>query len=137
MIDELLLIRYIASDCSPAEAERVEQWIAGEKANADRFFEIERIWNLKYELRFSNEKEVKTAYGRLMSRLAGIEETGTTDGARRINLSKKRKLSSSFLRLSFLFRWTGYAAAIVLLGLKLLKHFHRVFSHKASRKSNR
>lgn len=117
MIDELLLMRYISHDCSPEEVERVEQWIIDGKANADRFFEIERIWNLKDELRFSNEKEVKTEYNRLMGRLTSREQAGKTDKAKRINQTEKRKKSSSVPHLSSFFHWAGYAAAIVILGL--------------------
>lgn len=113
MIDDLLLIRYISIDCSPEEALLVEQWIAAGKANADRFFELERIWALKEEVRFSNKKEIQSEYLRLMNRL---EKQGS--------IEKKKKSLRPFPLLS-LSKWSGYAAAVVLLGLRLVASFHR------------
>lgn len=103
MIDELILIRYLAGDCSPVERKVVEQWITAEKTNAERFFELERIWNLKDELRFSNKKEISAAYDRLINRVERKEKT------------------IPLRRLSLFSKWLGYAVAVVLLGLKQLK----------------
>lgn len=97
-MDEQLLIRFLTHQCSAQEVEQIEQWIALDKTNAERFFEIERIWSLKDELKFAEKKEVKSAYNQLVST---IEEKST---ARK---KKKRPL----------LRWCGYAAALVLSGL--------------------
>lgn len=88
-MDEQLLIRFLTHTCTPDETRRVDQWIASGKANADWLFEMERIWSLKDELRFSDKKEIGEAYGRFIS---GV---------------KPRYTFSSFVK---------YAAAIILLG---------------------
>lgn len=117
MIDELLLIRYLSGDCSSEESQRVEGWIVSGKTNADRFFELERIWNLKEELHFSDKKEIETEYNRLMNRIEAMAKP-----------QKKQKIERSF-RLSFLSRWAAYAAAVVLLGF-LSYNFFFLDGHK-------
>lgn len=99
-MDEQILIRFLTHQCSAAEVEQIEQWIALDKTNAERFFEIERIWSLKEELKFTEKKEVESAYNHFVSI---IEKKET---ARK---KKKRPL----------LRWCGYAAALVLFGLTL------------------
>lgn len=105
MIDELILMRYLAGDCSPVERKEVEQWITVEKTNAERFFELERIWNLKDELRFSDKKELSVAYDRLINRVERKEKT------------------MPLHRLTLFSKWLGYTAAVVLLGLLSLPLF--------------
>lgn len=97
-MDEQLLIRFLTQACSAKEVEQIELWIAQDKAHAERFFEIERIWSLKDELRFSDKKELKAAYLQLVSKLKTKE-------------APTRRARHPF------FQWFGYAAALVLLGL--------------------
>lgn len=96
-MDEQMLIRFLIHECSAQEVEQIEQWIALDKANAERFFEIERIWSLKDELRFVEKKEVKSAYNQLLSAIEKKEAA-----------QKKKKLP--------LWKWCSYAA-LVLIGL--------------------
>lgn len=66
-MDEQILIRFLTHQCSADEVEQIEQWIALDKTNAERFFEIERIWSLKEELKFTEKKEVESAYNHFVS----------------------------------------------------------------------
>lgn len=68
-MDEQLIIRYITGKCTPGESLQVERWILEDKANADAFFEAERIWNLKEEGSFARVAEVDKAYRRLQKKL--------------------------------------------------------------------
>lgn len=111
MIDELLLIRYLSGNCSLEETRQIEQWIVAEKANAQRFFELERIWNLKDELRFSDKKEIETEYNRLINRIERKKE------------SNHKKKALPLFRISLFSKWAGYAAAIVLLVLLSINHY--------------
>ena len=61
-MDEQLLIRFLTHTCTPEDTRLVDQWIASGKPNADWLFEMERIWNLKDELRFSDRREIEEAY---------------------------------------------------------------------------
>ena len=61
-MDEQLLIRFLTHTCTPDDTRLVDQWIASGKPNADWLFEMERIWNLKDELRFSDRREIEEAY---------------------------------------------------------------------------
>lgn len=65
-MDEQLLIRFLTHTCTPEDTRLVDQWIASGKPNADWLFEMERIWNLKDELRFSDRREIEEAYNRFL-----------------------------------------------------------------------
>lgn len=99
-MNEEILIRFLTHRCTPEEIETVDQWIAADQANADWLFEMERIWSLKNQLRFSDRQEIEMAYARFMS---GLEEKDI-----KVETSRKRPVYIS---------WMKYAAAIVLIGL--------------------
>lgn len=63
-MDEQLLIRFLTHTCTSEDLRLVDQWIASGKPNADWLFEMERIWSLKDELRFSDRREIEEAYNR-------------------------------------------------------------------------
>ena len=60
-MDEQLLIRFLTHTCTPEDIRLVDQWIASAKSNADWLFEMERIWSLKVERRFSDKREIGVA----------------------------------------------------------------------------
>jgi ferric-dicitrate binding protein FerR (iron transport regulator) len=66
---ETLLIRYLNHSCSPSEIREIEQWVAADKAHAGWLFEMERIWALKNEQRFSNPQTIDEMFSRLWTRL--------------------------------------------------------------------
>ena len=98
-MSEELLIRFLTRRCTSDEIRKVDEWVAEDKANADWLFEMERIWSLKDELRFSDKKEIEDAYSRFIS---GLQDTGTGKKVRRSVVLPS---------------WIKYAAAIVLIGL--------------------
>lgn len=97
---EDILIRFLTHRCTPEEMSEVDQWIATSQANADWLFEMERIWSLKDQLRFSDKQEIEMAYARFMS---GLQEKDIE-----VKVIRKRPVYLS---------WIKYAAAIVLIGL--------------------
>lgn len=98
-MNEEILIRFLTHCCTPEEIEEVDRWIAINQTNADWLFEMERIWSLKDQLRFSDKQEIEMAYARFMS---GLQE-------------KNMKMEADRKR-SYLF-WMRYAAAVILIGL--------------------
>ena len=98
-MNEDLLIQYLSHRCTPAEIRELDKWIAADQANADWLFEMERIWGLKDELRFSDKKEIETAYIRFISEL------------------QKKEVTHEPRTRSFSFFWIKYAVAAVLIGL--------------------
>ena len=64
MMSEDLLIRFLTGTCTQDELLGVEKWISTDRANADWLFEMEYVWSLKDELRYSDRKEIETAYRR-------------------------------------------------------------------------
>lgn len=97
---EELLIRYLTHCCTPTEIREIDEWIATDQANADWLFEMERVWGLKDELRFSDKKEIEVAYNRFLS---GLE----------MKEAKKEIRNSR----SFSLSWLKYIAAVLLIGL--------------------
>ncbi|WP_293709824.1 FecR domain-containing protein [uncultured Parabacteroides sp.] len=99
-MNEEILIRFLTHRCTSEEIKEVDQWIAFDQANVDWLFEMERIWSLKDQLRFSDKQEIEMAYARFMS---GLQEKEV-----KVEISRKRPVSIS---------WMKYAAVIVLIGL--------------------
>lgn len=96
MNDELL-IRYLTHRCTASETANVNEWIAADASNANWLFEMERIWSLKEELRFSDKREIEAAYNRFVT-----------------ELNERKQLPTPHRRPSLLQHWAKYAAAAVL-----------------------
>lgn len=73
-MEEQLLIRFLSHQCTPDELKEVQDWISTDKAHADWLFEIERLWSLKDEFRFSDKKEIEIAFNRFMNELEKKEK---------------------------------------------------------------
>lgn len=98
-MDEQLLIRFLTHTCTPEDTRLVDQWIASAKSNADWLFEMERVWSLKDELRFSDKREIGEAYTQFISEIQ--------------KSNRKRTKVHPFT----LFSYVKYAAAILIAGL--------------------
>jgi len=70
---EELLIRFLTRICTKEELLEVEKWMSTDPANANWLFEMERVWSLKDELRYSDRKEIEAAYRRF---IRTISQTG-------------------------------------------------------------
>lgn len=106
-MDEQLLIRFLTHTCSSEDIRSVDRWIASGKDNADWLFEMERVWSLKDELKYSDKKEVEAAYNQFLSK---IQQDEKKEGkAKRFTLSAIAK----------------YAAAILLAG-SLVVNFYQM-----------
>ncbi len=95
-MDEQLLIRFLTHTCTPEDLRLVDRWIASNKANADWLFEMERVWSLKDELRFSDKKEIEEAYNRFT-----------------LSLGKSKNAVQHF----YLYSILKYVAAVLIIGL--------------------
>lgn len=108
-MDEDILIRFLTHRCTTEEIKEIDQWIAASQANADWLFEMERIWSLKDQLRFSDKQKIEMAYARFMS---GLQEKET-----KVQIVQRR---STYIV------WLKYAAAIVLIGLLSTNLFYQL-----------
>lgn len=106
-MDEQLLIRFLTHTCTPEDTRLVDQWIASGKPNADWLFEMERIWNLKDELRFSDRREIEEAYNRFT-----------------FSLGKSKNAVQHF----YIYPILKYVAAILIIGLLGLNLYEMVQS---------
>jgi|AGTN01.3.fsa_nt_gi Fe2+-dicitrate sensor, membrane component len=106
-MNEQLLIRFLTGACTQEEFHAIEKWISDDKTNAGWLFEMERIWSLKDELRFSDKKEIEAAYHRF------TRKTGNNTSLQR---DITRKLS---------YNWMKYTAVIVAVCL-LSAYLHLV-----------
>lgn len=100
MKDEIL-IRYINKRCTVAEEKEILKWLK-EGDNRQRLFELERIWGLKAEIRFSDRKRMDKAYQQLSGQLGFGKQ-----------MEKKEKKVWMFpVR-----EWLKYAAILVIVSL--------------------
>lgn len=102
-MDEQLLIRFLTHTSTPEDIRQIDQWITSNEANASWLFEMERIWSLKDELRFSDKKEIEEAYNRFT-----------------LSLGKNKNTTPHFYLYSIL-KYTVAILIIGLLGLNLYK----------------
>ena len=109
MMNEKLLIRFLTKTCTQHDLLEVENWISTNQANAEWLFEMERVWSLKDELRYSDRKEIEAAYRRFVN-------------ARSQTNVKIRRLYRN---------WWKYAAAIIIVCL-LAANFYQASKNKPS-----
>ena len=95
-MDEQLLIRFLTHTCTPEDLRSIDQWIASGKPNADWLFEMERIWSLKDELRFSDRREIEEAYNRFT-----------------LSQGKSKNAKPHF----YIYPILKYVAAVIIIGL--------------------
>lgn len=95
-MDDQLLIKYLIKKCTPEEINHVNHWALSDKANTNWLFEMERIWSLKDEVRFSERREIEAAYNQFISAI-----------------EKKNKQKKIWYHL----KWSQYVAAILLVCL--------------------
>ncbi len=113
-MNEQLLVRFLMKQCSAEELKSIDRWVAADPAHADWLYEMEHLWSLKDELRFSDEQEIKRSYRRFLSRVSRRALPDTKG---------KRWRISAFLK---------YAAAIVLAGLLAVNGYDLLQSKRPS-----
>lgn len=121
-MNEQLLIRFLTHRCTPEEMAKVEQWVSRDAANAAWLFEMERVWSLKNELRFSGEERIGAAYRRFISSHRPPSVPGDKEEATSVAAARPVPLSSAVTKTRLFLKGFRYAAAIlviVLLGLNL------------------
>lgn len=94
---EQLLLRFLNKQCTAEELCQVVEWVGTDPENASWLFEMERIWSLKDEIHFSQEKEIRQAYNQFI-----IQKPEAR--VRHLRISRKRIGS-----------WISYAAAILII----------------------
>jgi len=68
-MDENVLFRFLTKEYTSNDLLIVDQWITADSENARWLFEMEEIWNLKKELKYSDEEEIKKAYFRFLKEI--------------------------------------------------------------------
>lgn len=127
-MNEQLLIRFLTRRCTPGEMAEVEQWAALDADNAAWLFEMERVWSMKNQLRFSNEERIGAAYRRFVATRQPSFAPPAQEAASPLPRIPDRRLGCRPAKKQFLLRWTrwaGYAAAVVLITLLGL-HLHQM-----------
>lgn len=121
-MNEQLLIRFLTHRCTPEEMAQVEQWASLDAANAAWLFEMERVWSLKNELRFSAEERIGAAYRRFVSGRRPSSLSSGTHATTSAASARPASPSSSVTKRRLFERGFRYAAAVLviaLLGLNL------------------
>ena len=68
-MDEKLLLRFLTKNFTAEDILAVDQWITTNPENARWLFEMEEIWNLKKEIKYSDEEEIKKAYHQFLNKI--------------------------------------------------------------------
>lgn len=121
-MNEQLLIRFLTHRCTPQEMAQVEQWASLDAANATWLFEMERVWSLKNELRFSREERIGAAYHRFVSSRRQSPVSSRAEGATSVVAVRPIPPSSPVTKARLFWKGFRYAAAVLvitLLGLNL------------------
>ena len=96
-----ILIRYINKHCTATEEKEILEWLK-EKDNRQRLFELEQIWGLKTEMRFSDKGRMDEAYRQLSGQLG---------------LSKQAEKREKPVQRFTIGEWWKYAAVLVTVCL--------------------
>lgn len=106
-----ILIRYINKHCTATEEKEVLEWLK-EKDSRQRLFELEQIWGLKTEMRFSDKGRMDEAYRQLSGQLG---------------LSKQAEKREKPVQRFTIGEWWKYAAVLVTVCLcnKLVLYHER------------
>lgn len=96
-----ILIRYINKHCTVTEEKEVLEWLK-EKDSRQRLFELEQIWGLKTEMRFSDKGRMDEAYRQLSGQLG---------------LSKQAEKREKPVQRFTIGEWWKYAAVLVTVCL--------------------
>ena len=123
-MDEQLLIRFLTHTCTPEDLRSIDQWIASGKPNADWLFEMERIWSLKDELRFSDRREIEEAYNRKVCRNTRCAFFFFVDYKNRLIF-----LSCDILRISLIYVFAASKYSYCKLIKQSSQPIHTFFSH--------
>jgi len=105
-MNEELLIRFLTHSCTEQDNRDIMTWMKEDKANADWLFEMEKIWNLKDELRYSDKEEIERSYRAFTSKIS--------------QQPKKRK---TFI-LSSLLKYAAIVIVVLLLGANLYTYYY-------------
>lgn len=73
-MSEDLLIKYLTHTASEEELEMIGAWISADSRNAEWLFEMERVWTLRDELKYSDQERIQEAYKRFVSSLPEKED---------------------------------------------------------------
>jgi Fe2+-dicitrate sensor, membrane component len=67
-MDEKVLLQFLSKKCNSEELLIVDQWITANSENARWLFEMEDMWTLKNEFKYSDEKKIRKAYNRFLKK---------------------------------------------------------------------
>lgn len=95
---------YLSGNCSEAQKESFEQWLALSKANQEQFNQFKKAWELSAAAELKTQIDTEKALARVRAKISGIEANQ--------RISKAPKMHT----LKLAWRYAGSAAAIFLIG---------------------
>jgi len=119
-LNELILTRYLEKKCNSGEMKKILEWLSGNQANADRLFEMERLWMLKDEARYADPQIIDRQFDGLQAKIAQSSN-------RRHEFKPQRIALVPFLR---------YAAAAAILILLSVNLFYMISHREADYVAN-
>ncbi|MDH6303646.1 transmembrane sensor [Parabacteroides sp. PF5-5] len=100
-MDEEVLLRFLTKECTSEDLQMISQWVTTKPENTRWLFEMEEVWSLKHELKYSDKEEIKKAYQAFLKKTEQIQK-------RRVNRMKRFRIYAS-----------AAAAAVILVFLSI------------------
>lgn len=75
-MNEDILLRFLNKKADDTDLQKIDKWISESAENAKWLFEMEEVWSLKDELKYSDKKQIEKAYQSF------LEKTGQSQKAR-------------------------------------------------------
>lgn len=75
-MDEDIILRFLNKKADDTNLQEIDKWISESAENAKWLFEMEEVWSLKDELKYSDKKQIEKAYQSF------LEKTGQSQKAR-------------------------------------------------------
>ena len=113
-MEDQLLFRFLNGQCTSNELEKIELWMSLDKANAQWLFEIERMWALRKEFRFSESKELSKAFEELKKELEK-RKSAAKDSTHFDSREKAAKKRISSPRTKLISWGRNVAAAVIII----------------------
>jgi len=127
-MDEKIIIKYLEHECRLSEICKVAQKATDDADFRSLLFDMERIWILKDELKYSDPEIIDEQFNALWERIQTGAGKTPTGAIRRMaaKLRKPGKLRKPANPLSPILKYAAAAAIIILLGIDIMLRINNV-----------
>lgn len=74
-MNEDIILRFLNKKADDTDLQEIDKWISESTGNAKWFFEMEEVWSLKDELKYSDKKQIEKAYQSFLEKTGQSQKT--------------------------------------------------------------